>query len=263
MARFSVVLVLALAGWLPRIAEATILNATSLQSIYIRGDAANAGVNQNGDTDVEDLTGRLTSTDDIRSLYQFSLAAIVNDVNTIGGGNFANLTINSVTLTLFERRFAQGNGFPANNQLPYDVRSYGFNFIETVTTWNDPDGDGNAGTGDTTAGGTLGSILTSATLVRADLVNDNDSYAFPDAIAFQVAVAAAAQGDASLELMVDSSHTTTQAFFSFASDETVNASRRPLLTVDYTITPVPEPSTWLLAVGACLGLAALRRRKRS
>ncbi len=232
----------------------------STNSIYIRNDgvagnttpnAASPDANQNTDGDIEDIVGWNATTGELRGLYQFDVSTIVNDVNTTGGGNFANLTINSVTLTLFERRERLATSFQI------DVYSYGFNFNEATATWNDPDG---VAGGDATAGGTFGTLLTSGTVSFGTAGADNDSFTFADSPDFRTALFSAAAGDGSLELILDRPGATTgSSFLSFSSDEQGGGAglRRPTLTFDYTV--VPEPSVALLGG---LGLIALLRRRR-
>jgi hypothetical protein len=217
-------------------------------SIYIRNDGP-AG-NQNADVDVEDIIGWNTSQE-LRGLYQFSLAQIVNDVNTLGGGDFANLTINSVTLTLFERRSLASS-------FQIDAYAYGFNFNEGVAVWNDADGDGSPTTGDMSPGGSFGALLSSGTVSFTTTGADNDSFTFASSTSFRNAMLTAAQGDGTLELILDrtGAATATPGFLSFSSDEQ-GGTRRPMLTFDYTV--VPEPASALLGN---LGLLALLSRRR-
>ena len=225
-------------------------------SIYVRNDTALQTTNQNGDTDIEDLVGT-NSGGFLRSIYQFDVSQIANDVNTIGGGDWSNLTINSVTLTLYERRsIAQS--------FTIGVYGYASNFAEASATWNDPDGNGIAfdqpGAGDTTAGGTLGNLLSSGLVNFTSTGADNDSVTFASSSAFTAALLNAAQGDGSLELILartTSPGDTQTRVISFSSDEQGGA-RRPTLTFGYTV--VPEPAPTLL--GSLALLALLRRRSR-
>jgi hypothetical protein len=234
-------------------ANAALLTSMATQSIHIRSDGPNT--NYNVDTDFEDLIGGNGTADSFRALYQFSLSPLLDDLIAEGGGNFANLNISSVTLTLFERR---NNNSGVNHNLA--VYNYGFNFVETVSSWNDPDGNGNTATGDTTPGGTFGSTMLSSASYSPSPVADTSSVTFPSSADFINAVFAAAQGDGTLELMVRKTNANT-TFVSFASDEyATNINRQPTLSVNFTVTPVPEPSTWALLAGSILGLPLLRRK---
>ncbi len=235
---------------IPAARAATVL---STNSVYIRNDTGGGATNQNADTDIEEIVGWNAGTAgmELRGLYQFDVSAIASDVNTLGGGNFANLTINSVTLTLFERR-----GLTQSFQI--DVYSYGFNFNEATATWNNPAGDGS----DLTVGGTFGSLLTSGAVAFTATTADNESFTFIDSAAFRNALFNAAQGDGSLELMLDRTGSPAAGqtgFLSFSSDEQGGGTglRRPTLSFDYSV--VPEPSAALLGG---LGLIALLRRRR-
>lgn len=210
----------------------TVFTGTVTGDTYIRNDSpANSTSIWNGDPDNEMLVGGNAVTGDLRGLLRFSVAAITNEVNTIGGGNYANLTINSVTLTLNERR-----GF-ARTGVNMTVHSYGSQFVEAAATWVDPDGDGNTATGDATAGGTLGTSLGTASLTWNSTV-DSESLAITlDPSAFKTAIQGAPiVGDVN---MLIRSTTAPVSFVSIKSNNT--AGRHATLVVDYTVTPAGGP----------------------
>jgi hypothetical protein len=120
------------------------------QDTYIRRDNSLTNQNENADPDNELLVGRNNNiTDALRPMLGFNVSTIINDVNTLGGGDFANLTINSATLTIYERRELASDA-------TLDVYSYDFSFTDSLATWNAPSSGLPA---DASAGGTLGTQL--------------------------------------------------------------------------------------------------------
>lgn len=210
--------------------SATVYTGTVTADTYLRNDG-NSTTNWNGDTDNEMLVGSNGANDNLRGLLRFSVAEITNAVASTGGGNYANLTINSVTITLNERR-----GF-ARTGMNMTVNSYGSQFVENVATWVDPDGDGNTATGDATSGGTVGSSLGTGSLTW-NATADSESLAITlDPSAFKAAIQGApTTGD--INMMLRSTATFTN-FVSIKSNNT--AGRLATLSVDYTVTPAGGP----------------------
>lgn len=209
---------------------ATTLSTTVTADTYLRNDG-NSTTNWNGDADNEMLVGSNGSVDNLRGLLRFSVADITNAVAGTGGGNYANLTINSVTLTLNERR---GFARTGSNMI---VNSYGSQFVEAASTWVDPDGDGNTATGDATAGGTVGASLGTGTLTW-NATADSESLAITlDPSLFKTAIQGAPTiGD--INMLIRSTVATT-SFVSIKSNN--SAGRHATLVVDYTVTPAGGP----------------------
>lgn len=211
---------------------ASILSTSVAADTYLRNDGGtNSTTTWNGDADNEFLVGSNGSNDNLRGLVRFSVADITNAVAGIGGGNYANLTINSVTLTLNERR-----GF-ARTGMNMTVHAYGSQFVESGATWVDPDGNGNATTGDVTAGGTLGATLGTSSLTWDSVVDSNSLTITLDPAAFKVAIQGApSAGDVNMLIRSTTSFTN---FVSIKSNNT--AGRLATLTVDYTVLPAGGP----------------------
>jgi len=212
--------------------SASTLSTTVTADTYLRNDGGtNSTTTWNSDTDNEFLVGSNGSNDNLRGLIRFSVADITNAVAGTGGGNYANLTINSVTLTLNERR-----GF-ARTGMNMTVHSYGSQFVESAATWVDPDGNGNTATGDTTAGGTPGASLGTGSLTW-NATADSESLAITlDPSAFKTAIQGAPTvGD--INMLIRS----TVAFTNFVSIKSnLTAGRLATLVVDYTVTPASGP----------------------
>ncbi len=234
-------------GALCSIASAATLATTVNQDTYIRDDGPTGP--QNGDGDNENLIGTNAGiADNIRSLFGFDVSTITSTVASTGGGDFDNLTITSATLTIFERR---GRTYSDT----VNVNAYNSSFLDTVSEWNDPDGDGAAGTGDLTDGGTLGTQLASQVVTWA-VGNDNESSVFTlDNAGVKALIEA---GDFNLLLNSTTAGPGTD-FLSITSDSGT-AARHAGLNIEYTVTAIPEPSSAaLLGLG---GLALILRRRK-
>ncbi len=224
-------------------ASAVILQIGVLDDTYIRSDTGGVTSKNDGDTDNEIIVGRNgTLTQELNGLLRFDLSA----VQALGPAG--NLVINSVTLTGTTRTGDPGQG----TNVTLNVYDYGFEFIEADATYNDPDGDGAAGTGDTMAGGTQGTLL--STLVAAN-TSSGLTIVYGDTAQFRTAVSNQLAGDGTLNLLLTGTGANTQSFLRFDDEDRPNPF---LLTVDVTV--IPEPgSLMLLSVG---GLLVMARRRR-
>ena len=215
-------------------------------SVTIRADQATT--NQDNDGDFENLVGRVGSNA-MRILFEFDLT----EIETRAGGN--PVTINSVQLNLVTRARDIGSG--QGGSFTADLHTYGFDFIESASTWNDP--DGGAAANDPTAGGnTSGTVLASVTLDPG--IAGGTTAIFGDSAEFRTAVETAlAAGDNTLRLLLKmrAESGAGNNFISFRDEVFATAGDRPELVIN----TIPEPTTMtLLALGA-LALAARRRRR--
>jgi len=107
-----------------------------------------------------------------------------------------------------------------------NVYEYEYDFDETNATWNAP------GSGDGTAGGALGTLLTSATFdptVTADITYSNS-------VAFRRAVSHAVDADGILRLILarsDRSGAGTYRYVRFDDETVTPAANRPKLLVTH------------------------------
>lgn len=217
---------------------AATLETTVTADTYIRSDASNAPLNWNSDADAggEFLVGSNSGVNNLRGLLRFDVTDIVNAVNATGGGDFANLTINSVTLTLFEGRDVSAGGDSATVNVR--VNDYGYPFVETAATWNDPDG---VAGGDATAGGTIGMLLGSQVIgwTSSPSANSNESATITlDASSFRTSVANHI-GNA-VNFILDT-NTASGSTVSFQSNLPAGTDRDAKLTIDYTVTVPGAP----------------------
>lgn len=200
--------------------------AYTQDAVYIRENEAD--INQNGDTDRELIVGFTNDNTELRGLLEFDISAIpVTDA------------IESVSLGL-----RTGGGL--SSSITINLYAYGSDFDEATATWNAP------APGEGTAGGTLGSLLSSATFnptVAADVTFDSTP-------AFQTAVSDALADDGFLRLVLarsDDSGPGQQRFARFGDETVTTLANRPELTISH----IPEPST--LALWASGGLLLWRR----
>jgi len=190
-------------------------------AVYIRsGDnnLAYADTNWNDDPDNEVIVGP-TEGDVLRGLLEFDVSEIP-----------ASDRIDSVSLVLTTHDTSPGIG-GANT---FSVYAYGFDFDEATATWNAP------GAGDAAAGGTLGTLLTSASF---DVELTGRTITFEDTPAFRAAVADALAGDGFLRLILaNDDETIGDHNFARFADGTpfTGGNRPPELLVTHS---VPEPAT--------------------
>jgi hypothetical protein len=208
---------------------AATLNTTVTADTYLRNDGTQQNTNSDGDTDNEILVG--DNVGSIRGLLAFDVAPIVNAVNTTGGGDYANLVINSATLEIFERRGIA-------RTINVTVNSYGFNFVATAATWNAP------ASGDPTPGGTIGAVLGSQT-VAWNTGNDNESSVIALSSANMKSAIQGAPTAGRVNLLLNSTNTGGNTFLSITSDRSTNLARRTKLVIDYTVTPAGGPELTL------------------
>lgn len=181
------------------------------------------------------------AADVLRSVLEFDISAIpashlIDDV--------------SLLLTTYSQGGLDGGGEPGSPT--FNVYSYAFDIDETAATWNAP------GAGDPNAGGTLGTLLTSASF---DVTQTGETVTFGDTPEFRTAVSDALASDGLLRLILAKSDETTvgtHEFARFASNEFATLGHRPELMVTHSI---PEPSTFVMFFAGAL-LLMLRRRRR-
>ena len=153
-------------------------------------------------------------------------------------------TIDSARLEILAYR---GDVDPAE-EIAFDLHSYSSDFVESLATWVDPDGDGNTATGDTTQGGTLGTLLGTSSTLDGD-VDDYDANGTTELLHERVVVdgntdftnaAVSAQGgDLRLILKPNMTITTGSDFLGFFDED---SSYAPELIVTATETDFASPS---------------------
>jgi len=240
--------ILAVAGLVLALAPAASADVISFQegvsptgayahdAVYFRSSHPND--NQNGDTDREVIVGFTNDNNELRGLLEFD----ISDIPALNAIDSASLVLRT------------GGGL--SSSLTVNVYEYDFNFDETTATWTTP------APGDGAAGGTLGTLLTSATFNPSAGPRSSSDVTFSDTPAFRTAVSDAQAGDGFLRLILarsDNSGSGQQRFARFDDETATTSANRPELVVEHSI---PEPATMsLLALG---GFGVLcKRRKRA
>lgn len=201
---------------------AATLDTTVTGDTFIRNDSpANANQNWNEEPGNRFIVGSSGGTNNFRGMVKFDVSAIVNDVNTIGGGNFANLIINSASLKVFE---AQGSATTVN----VIVNQYGFAFVPSNNSWNSP------ASGDTTPGGTIGAVLGSQSITW-DALSSNQDATIPLSNSLLRTFISGHLAN-SIHFIL-TTNTPATNFFSISSDRATTPARDARLTVDYTVVP--------------------------
>lgn len=183
---------------------------------YIRSTAPDT--NLDDDPDKEFIVGTTQTSDKIRSLLEFDLVAIAptDQVDAV-----------SLVMTTHSNPGLDQGGTSGNPV--FNVYSYAYDISETVATWN------SAGSGDPTPGGTLGTLLTSASF---DVTSTNMAVTFGDTVEFRNAVSNALAGDGVLRLVIaknDESTVGTHEFTRFAADSFSTTANRPKLVVTHSV----------------------------
>lgn len=207
--------------------------------------SAFATTNQNTSDQV--IVGVTAGNETLRGLLEF-------DISTIAASD----DIDSASLTM---TVDSGLDDIGADSADFNLYTYGFDINEAVSDWNDPDGNGVDGTGDTTAGGTLGTLLSSVTF---DPTDAGLEVTFADSAAFRAAVENALAGDGILRLILaKASEATSSAheFTRFFAESDDTAANRPRLLINHSAsTVIPAPAA-LPAGLALIGLIAARRRR--
>jgi hypothetical protein len=220
---------------------------------WIRSDPPNTGANNGAVTSA--VIGSLVNPGDTRYLIEWDLSGIL----VASGGQ--PVTIDSANLKL-----VLSASFPANSGDPSLVlEQYGFD-IAGVSSWDDPDGDGNAATGDLTDGGTIGTNLVPAATYAFSTTSITPIFLTSPAfvLALETAANAPIPADRIIRFMLreinpEFTIRDTRGIFSNEWSGTGTASNpiaangRPILSVEYSI--VPEPSAFILGGMALLGCA--------
>jgi len=187
---------------------------------YIRSNDGTG--NFDNDPDLELIVGTTAGGDPdvLRCMLEFDVSAIP-----------ASAQIRSVLLVLTTHSNTGLDLGGTDGNPTFNVYAYGFDIDETTATWNAP------GAGDPTAGGTLGTLLTSASF---DVTSTGLAVTFGDTHEFRTAVANALTGDGLLRLIVaknDESTVGTHEFTRFAADSFAATANRPKLQIEYTDDP--------------------------
>lgn len=232
-------------------ASAVTLTFTPSADSIIRADTA--GSNSGSATEI--LTGHLATTQALRGVLAFNLAALPD-----------NVTINSVNLVLRQSTEDGSNNVAITLNLHLLTEA----FVENQVSWNNRA----TGTAWTTTGGSFSStVLSSASVHLRPTTALGGSLTLPidhtwsSTANFVSAVQSVADSTTSSIigfLLKDSneSNAARELFKFYSKESTGTSALAPQLIIDYSVAAIPEPSTAaaLLGVVALTGCVWLRRR---
>jgi hypothetical protein len=250
----SALLLPAFAAVLP--ASAAILELNPVADTYVRGGTSNPGAQLlNFSSSTQLLVGTIAGTGDVaRSLFTFNLTDPV----------LAGATINSVTLTFT----IDGNDTGSTNtSVSYSVHQLTQSYTVTEANW------ANAATGtpwSTYTGSPLfqggGGVFNPTSLTSASInpvtTALNNELSFGSSSGLVSLVQSSLTGSFTLLIKQTTEPASGRNLIRLASQDSTNPDRRPVLTIDYTPAPIPEPSAFAALAGlAMLGFASTRRRR--
>ena len=228
-------------------ASAVVLTLTPTADTHLR---ANTPTTTNGST-TELWIGQLNTTQAFHSVLSFDLSTVPVDA-----------TINSVSLVM---RQSSEDGSSSIAVMTVDLYALTQSFSEAQASWN------LASTGNswTTAGGSFGATLLSSASVNTRPSQQASSLGdktWASTSSFVASVQNAADTTNSIGFLFKDANETNGAannreLVKFFSREGTVA---PQLIIDYSVSSVPEPSTYAALMGvAALAGCALRRRRAS
>lgn len=254
------VLSLAAFGLSATIASAVTLNLNSTADTYLRGGSSDQAFGATSSL----LVGSHSSVGPFTGLFRFDLSTLPT----------SGITIDSVTLTLKSSSNGSGTNVTLN---VFELSAANADWVEGAengsngdgsSTWTKkvrdliapvgPEADWAGSPGARTAGTDyINTSLASFTGNASTIGTGN--LVFTSTAAFLTSVGASAGGNLTLWTGTPTS-TGNNDFFRIESRET---AFDPLLTINYSVAPIPEPSAFAVLAGVgVLGLAAVRRRRR-
>lgn len=185
-----------------------------------------------------------SSADEFNGLLKFSFT----DASLVGA------TINSVTLTMYKR--ANGSSVSADTTIQifetipnWDSTQTTWNISSTGNNWNTPGAEG--------AGFDYVDTQLASFTGNESVTPVNSALTFTSDVAFTTLVQNNIGNTLGFLAIVPDSLDRT--VWNLGSVDNANPGIRPILTIDFT--PIPEPSSVMLGLGALVGLGMLRKRK--
>lgn len=228
-------------------------NGTTVSTSYVDPAVSLRSGYSNQNSDGRLLVGQNGGNGSNNSVISFDLSAI----KTAAAGQ--TIQINSVSLTLT----VQASG--ANLLSTYNLDLLGdgssaYSFNEATATWTTPGGSN-------VAGGTLGTNLSSLSF-NSSTQSAGALDTWGTSSAFTTAATNALAGDGILRLALtstnvgDASKVDLARFYANDAGTYIpTTAQHPYLSVDYTLVPVPEPSSFVLMAASGAAMLTLLRRK--
>lgn len=233
--------------------SAAVLPLNPIIDGFVRQDQLATTGNANSAADI--LVGQTTNTNAFHGMLNFDLSLLPS-----------NAVVTSVTLTLTQN--ATDTAATSTLGVYRLTEAYTANSADASSWLNRINNAGGVPAADTawaTAGGTFDSTLLSSgsfsVITTAGQVGTANTWS--SSASFVSAVQSSIGLTLGLLVKDTDESNVARELFRFAGVENATAIRRPLLTIEYTTSSIPEPGSYALIVAAAgLGTALVARRRR-
>lgn len=231
------------------IALLALVSAVSVPAVTLTlNPIADAGIRSqitsNNGTTGEMLVGVVATNDFARAVMSFDLSAIPVDA-----------TIDSVSLSLVTTTLDGGS---VSQTLTINIQQLTETFTNAGVTWTSRNGTNNW----TTFGGTFGGTVLSSYTGNPSTTAGGSTLTFDTSSNFTSAVGAAIGGTFNVIAKLSAEGGSNRGLFRFNTVDATGTANDPVLTINYTVSQVPEPSSYAAFLGSgVVGFAFMRRRR--